>query len=262
MNGQASIRVMDADTPREWAVSGAGTFDAATERRRAGRKARDSAQAERPSYTFPRSVRRLQIRARQDSPISACETASHANRAGVSGDRTTRHTHDVSTDANHGSEASPAAEITERLVPLLDSTHQVWASPQERRRLRAFGFRPAVETNVLKREWHGTQVRVGPDALRVVSEDGSGVLAWRPELGLTLDDRPFEASREGIALAEAINGLIQSYERWIEAREGREERLKRGHWSAADRRQVNALAETRRLNRLLTGGGGGKGRRR
>ena len=115
---------------------------------------------------------------------------------------------------------------------------------------------------MLKREWHGTQVRVGPDALRVVSEDGTGQLAWRPELGLTLDDRPFTASREGIALAEAINGLIQSYERWIEAREGREERLKRGHWSAADRRQVNALAETRRLNRLLTGGGGSKGRRR
>ena len=202
------------------------------------------------------------MRAREDSPISSCETASHAVRAARSGDRATRHTHGVSTDANHGSEASPAAEITERLVPLLDSTHQVWASPQERRRLRAFGFRPAVEANVLKREWHGTQVRVGPDALRVVSEDGSGELAWRPELGLTLDDRPYEASREGIALAEAINGLIQSYERWIEAREGREERLKRGHWSAADRRQVNALAETRRLNRLHTGGGGSKGRRR
>jgi len=53
--------------------------------------------------------------------------------------------------------------------------------------------------------------------------------------------------------ADAINGLIQGYERWVEAREGREERLRRGHWSAADRRQVNALAETRRLQRLLTG---------
>jgi hypothetical protein len=199
---------------------------------------------------------------REDSPISACETRSHTPCGDASVGRETRHTQGVSTDSHHDPEGSPVAEITERLVPLLDSTHQVWASPQERRRLRAFGFRPAVEANVLKREWHGTQVRVGPDALRVVSEDGTGELAWRPELGLTLDDRPFTASGEGIALAEAINGLIQSYERWIEAREGREERLKRGHWSAADRRQVNALAETRRLNRLLTGGGGAKGRRR
>jgi len=138
-------------------------------------------------------------------------------------------------------------------VPLLDSTHQVWSTAQERRRLRAFGFRPAVENGVLKREWHNTQVRVGPDALRVVAEDGSGELAWDPREGLTLDDGPFRASAAGIALADAVNSLIQGYERWVEAREGREERLRRGHWSAADRRQVNALAETRRLQRLLTG---------
>jgi len=149
---------------------------------------------------------------------------------------------------------SPTAQITEHLVPLLDSTHQVWASPQERRRLRAFGFRPAMEVNVLKREWHGTQVRVGPDSLRVVSEGGGTALAWRPDIGLTLDDGPFDATPGAIALADAVNGLIQSYERWIEAREGREERLRRGHWSAADRRQVNALAETRLLQRLLAGG--------
>ncbi len=138
-------------------------------------------------------------------------------------------------------------------MPLLDSTHQVWSTAQERRRLRAFGFRPAVENGVLKREWHNTQVRVGPDALRVVAEDGSGELAWDPREGLTLDDGPFRASAAGIALADAVNSLIQGYERWVEAREGREERLRRGHWSAADRRQVNALAETRRLQRLLTG---------
>ena len=138
-------------------------------------------------------------------------------------------------------------------MPLLDSTHQVWSTAQERRRLRAFGFRPAVETGVLKREWHDTQVRVGPDALRVVAEDGSGELAWDPREGLTLDNGPFTASPAGIALADAVNSLIQGYERWVEAREGREERLRRGHWSAADRRQVNALAETRRLQRLLTG---------
>lgn len=148
-----------------------------------------------------------------------------------------------------------------RLVPLLDSTHQVWSSPQERRRLRAFGFRPAVEEGVLKREWEGTQVRVGPDALRVVAEDGGGTLSWSPDAGLTLDDGPFEATDEGIALAGAINGLIQGYERWVEAREGREERLRRGHWSSADRRQVNALAETRRLQRLIAGSRATRARR-
>ena len=173
-------------------------------------------------------------------------------------------THDilrgVSTDPDDTTGASPAAAITERLVPLLDATHQVWSSPQERRRLRAFGFRPALENNVLKREWHGVQVRVGPDALRVVGSDHEE-LAWRPDAGLTVDGGTFEATPQGIALADAVNGLIQSYERWIEAREGREERLGRGHWSAADRRQVNALAETRRLQRLLAGGNTGRTRR-
>ena len=173
-------------------------------------------------------------------------------------------THDilrgVSTDPDDTTGTSPAAAITERLVPLLDATHQVWSSPQERRRLRAFGFRPALENNVLKREWHGVQVRVGPDALRVVGSDHEE-LAWRPDVGLTLDGGPFEATPHGISLADAVNGLIQSYERWIEAREGREERLGRGHWSAADRRQVNALAETRRLQRLLAGGNTGRTRR-
>ncbi|MSO43793.1 MAG: hypothetical protein EXQ74_00545 [Thermoleophilia bacterium] len=150
---------------------------------------------------------------------------------------------------------SPGVAIIERLVPLLDATHQVWSSPQERRRLRAFGFRPAMENGVLKREWHNTQVRVGPDALRVVGDSG-GDLAWTTAEGLTLDGSPFEPTARGIALADAINELIHGYERWIEAREGREERLRRGHWSATDRRQVNALAETRRLQRLLAGGGG------
>jgi hypothetical protein len=158
----------------------------------------------------------------------------------------------VGTDSAQDGGGPPGAAITERLVPLLDSTHQVWSSPQERRRLRAFGFRPAVETGVLKREWHGAQVRVGPDALRVVSESDGAELAWAPDSGLTLNGGPFEPTADGIALADAVNGLIQSYERWIEAREGREERLRRGHWSSADRRQVNALAETRRLQRLLS----------
>ncbi len=159
----------------------------------------------------------------------------------------------MASDASGPADGDRTAAITERLVPLLDSTHQVWSTAQERRRLRAFGFRPAVESGVLKREWHGAQVRVGPEALRVVASDGSGELAWDPQRGLTLNDGPFTATPSGIELADAINGLIQGYERWVEAREGREERLRRGHWSAADRRQVNALAETRRLQRLLTG---------
>ncbi len=159
------------------------------------------------------------------------------------------------TDRDHTGGENPDETIAGRLVPLLDSTHQVWSSPQERRRLRAFGFRPAVEAGVLKREWHGTGVRVGPDALRVVANDGSGVLAWSPVAGLTLDDGPFSPTPQGVALADAVNQLIQGYERWVEAREGREGRLRRGHWSAADRRQVNALAETRRLQRLLSARG-------
>lgn len=175
--------------------------------------------------------------------------------------RPRRHTPAVGTSEQHGSGGSQGDAIVARLVPLLDSTYQVWSSAQERRRLRAFGFRPAVEEGVLKREWDGTQVRVGTDALRVVADDGSTELAWSPEDGLTLDGGPFVATDQGIALAGAINGLIQGYERWVEAREGREERLRRGHWSAVDRRQVNALAETRRLQRLISGGRAARARR-
>jgi hypothetical protein len=168
--------------------------------------------------------------------------------------RPRRHTQGVDDSVSRDGGESQGDAIVARLVPLLDSTHQVWSSTQERRRLRAFGFRPAVEEGVLTREWDNAQVRVGPDALRVVAEDGGGELAWSPASGLTLDGGPFVPTREGIALAGAINGLIQGYERWVEAREGREERLRRGHWSSADRRQVNALAETRRLQRLIAGG--------
>ncbi|MBM3634699.1 MAG: hypothetical protein FJW99_05335 [Actinobacteria bacterium] len=160
----------------------------------------------------------------------------------------------MASDASGPVDGDRTAAIAEHLVPLLDSTHQVWSTAQERRRLRAFGFRPAMESGVLKREWRRTQVRVGPDALRVVANDGSGELAWDPQAGLTLDGGLFRATPAGIALADSINGLIHGYERWVEAREGREERLRRGHWSAANRRQVNALAETRRLQRLLTVG--------
>jgi hypothetical protein len=64
-----------------------------------------------------------------------------------------------------------------------------------------------VETGVLKREWHGAQVRVGPDALRVVSESDGAELAWAPDSGLTLNGGPFEPTADGIALADAVNRL-------------------------------------------------------
>lgn len=163
----------------------------------------------------------------------------------------------VHTCAMPASQPSPvprpgqrADAIAERLVPLLEAAHRVWSSPQERRRMRAFGFIPAVEAGVLKREWHGAQVRVGQDSLRV-GRRGEGELSWSPEDGLQLNGGPFAATAVGLSLAEATVTLIQAYERWVEAREGREERLRRGHFSSNDRRMINALAETRRLNRLL-----------
>ena len=45
--------------------------------------------------------------------------------------------------------------------------------------------------------------------------------------------------------------LINDYERWIEVREGRASRLRRTECVTSDRRPLNAIAETRRLQRLL-----------
>ncbi|MCU0307687.1 MAG: hypothetical protein MUE51_07950 [Thermoleophilia bacterium] len=140
--------------------------------------------------------------------------------------------------------------IEERLVPLLEAAHRVWSSPQERRRMRAFGFIPAREPGVLKREWHGHQVRVGHDEVRF-GRRGEGELAWRAGAGLRVNGDAYRPTPAGLALAEGMVTLIQAYERWVEAREGREERLRRGHWSTQDRRSLNALAETRRLQRLF-----------
>ena len=41
------------------------------------------------------------------------------------------------------------------------------------------------------------------------------------------------------------------YERWVEVREGRASRLRRTESATSDRRPLNAIAETRRLQRLL-----------
>ena len=139
----------------------------------------------------------------------------------------------------------------ERLRTLLEATHQQWTSPDERRRMRAFGFRPAVEPGVLKREWHGLAVRVSISGVRA-ARPGEGELAWLAEgRTLLLDGQPYGGEPAGIGLVESLLELIASYERWVEAREGREERIGRGRALPSDRRPVNALAETRRLQRLL-----------
>ena len=141
--------------------------------------------------------------------------------------------------------------MDERLRGLLEATHRQWNSPDERRRMRAFGFRPAVEPGVLKREWHGLAVRVSAGGVRA-ARPGSGELAWLGDSRtLLLDGEPYPGGGAGIDLIENLLDLISAYERWVEAREGREGRMQRGRSSAADRRPVNALAEARRLQRLL-----------
>lgn len=117
--------------------------------------------------------------------------------------------------------------------------------------MRAFGFRPAVEAGVLKREWHGLAVRVSARGLRA-ARPGLGELAWvAPEGVILLDGRPYAGGPEGLPLVESLLGLIAAYERWIEAREGREGRMERAREAFPDRRPMNALAETRRLQRLV-----------
>jgi hypothetical protein len=145
----------------------------------------------------------------------------------------------------------PLDGMDERLRALFEAAHRQWISPLERRRMRAFGFRPAVETGVLKREWRGLAVRVGEEDIRA-SRPGEGELVWRAEgRTLELDGVTYEDGKGGVGLVEGLLDLIAAYERWVEAREGREERIMRARPGPADRRPVNALAETRRLQRLL-----------
>jgi hypothetical protein len=143
------------------------------------------------------------------------------------------------------------APVDDRLRELLETTHRQWTSPGERRRMRAFGFRPAVEPGVLKREWRGLQVRVSDAGIRA-ARPGRGELAWvAADRTLLLDGRPYAGGRSGVGLVQELLDLIGAYERWVEAREGRERRIQRGVEAFPDRRQVNALAETRRLQRML-----------
>jgi hypothetical protein len=141
--------------------------------------------------------------------------------------------------------------MAERLPGLLDAAHRQWSSADERRRMRAFGFRPAVEPGVLKRDWHGLAVRVSGTGVRAAMP-GTAELAWSAsDQSVLLDGEPYADTPKGIALVETLLDLIGSYERWVEAREGREGRIERGRAAFPDRRPVNALAETRRLQRLI-----------
>jgi Fe2+ transport system protein FeoA len=145
----------------------------------------------------------------------------------------------------------PEPPAAEDLVPLLAAAHRVWTSPEERRRVRSFGFRPAREPCVLKRDWHGVQARVS-EARLVVRRPGGGEVVYRAEDGtLEHDGAPFVPVPESADLVEHLLSLIAAYERWVEAREGREGRLGRDHGVGPDRRPINALAETRRLQRLM-----------
>jgi hypothetical protein len=146
---------------------------------------------------------------------------------------------------------APDGPVDDRLRALLEATHRLWTSPGERRRMRAFGFRPAVEHGVLKREWHGLAVRVSDAGIRA-ARPGRGELAWvAADRALLLDGEPYAGGRSGVGVVQELLDLIGAYERWVEAREGREGRIQRSAEAFPDRRPLNALAETRRLQRLL-----------
>jgi hypothetical protein len=142
--------------------------------------------------------------------------------------------------------------LVERLTRLLGGAVDVWGSPAERRRMRLFGFRPAVEDGVLKRDWHGLAVRVRAGRLSVTDEDGRKLTYTTDDGVVRLDGEPFQPSVEGLTLVEPLVSLVENYERWVEAREGRDERLKRARAASLDKRPMNALAETRRLRRIFT----------
>lgn len=144
-------------------------------------------------------------------------------------------------------------EIGQRLARLLETAHRIWSSPDERRRMRAFGWRPAVEEGVLKREWHGMNVRVSDEELRAEIPDRATVGWDAVRHAIVVDgEEGLPPTPPVLEVVSALVGLIGAYERWVEAREGRRERIDRAKTDgAADRRTVNALAETRRLQRML-----------
>jgi hypothetical protein len=139
-----------------------------------------------------------------------------------------------------------------RLEGLLETAHALWSAPEERRRMRAYGFRPAVEPGVLKREWHGMSVRISDTTFRV-ARPGAGELVYRAgDRAVLLNGEPFEVTAPSLELVRQLLDLVQNYERWVEVREGRQGRIDRlANVQVHDRRQINALAETRRLQRML-----------
>ena len=149
---------------------------------------------------------------------------------------------------------APEDGVVRRLSDLVAAAHALWTSPEERRRTRAFGFRPAVEPGVLKRDWRGLQVRVSAEWLRARDIDGDA-LEFHDGPGepvLIHNGEPLRAENVEAPIVATLLDLVGSYERWVEAREGRQERMSRiGRSEVADRRQVNALAEARRLQRML-----------
>lgn len=149
-------------------------------------------------------------------------------------------------------EADDPESFTPRLEGLLETAHALWSAPGERRRMRAFGFRPAVEPGVLKREWHGMSVRISGTTFRA-AKPGDGELVYRAgDRAVLLNGEPFEVTPSSLGLVRQLLDLVQDYERWVEVREGRQGRIDRlARVSTTDRRPVNALAETRRLQRML-----------
>ena len=117
--------------------------------------------------------------------------------------------------------------------------------------MRAYGFRPAVEDGVLKRDWHGLSVRVGAEDLRARHSRLGGLVYLAADEELLFEDAPFDGSEAALEIADLLVSLINDYERWIEVREGRASRLRRTEGATSDRRPLNAIAETRRLQRLL-----------
>lgn len=140
---------------------------------------------------------------------------------------------------------------TDRLTPIIRMAHDVWMQPPERRRLRAYGFRPAVEDGVLKREWHALAVRISAEAI-VTRHHQLGELTFSAaDEVLRFNGVPFDDSPGALEMADMLVSLINDYERWVEVREGRQSRLRRTQAVSTDRRPVNAIAETRRLQRML-----------
>lgn len=148
-------------------------------------------------------------------------------------------------------DGQPDDLLLPRLTGVIESAHGLWAALSERRRLRAFGFRPAVEPGVLKRDWRDLSVRVSITGILARRADGTVLTFRASNRSLSVNGQALTATRADLDLVSELLDLVHEYERWVEAREGRDERLRRSASVDRDRRPVNTLAETRRLQRML-----------